>query len=131
MTVNSKNLCSRLLGKKTVKVKNENGAYDEFEIQRVSATEFVSTKIEDVQKFVGKTLQEIQQILSDDMNKKTLKEAIGSILVKGVISPKIVEKELDQCDVEKEIPIDVLLIDTELSSNLYTEILKLSVHEAK
>jgi hypothetical protein len=127
MSVKPKDLCSRILGKKTVKVKNSKGEYEEFEIQRVCIAEFVGTNVEKMQEFVGKDIQEIQQMLLDDVKKKTFKEAIAPILLKGITSPKVVEKIIENCDIETEVPIDVILIDMELSTNLYTEILQLSV----
>lgn len=126
MAVKPKDLCSRILGRKVVKVKNNKGQYDEFEICRISVTEFANFDVGHIQDLVGKDEKEIQQILLDDLRRKSISEAFAPILLKGIITPKVVKKSITDCDLENEIPIDVLLIDIELCSNLFNEILKIS-----
>lgn len=127
MAIQVKNLIAKLLGKKIVKVKNSNGDEIEFEIQRVAIETYAKnlSKIEDI---VGKTQEEIKQMLMDQFKSQEISEVIAPVLLEGVSAPEVVDKDIKECDIDKEeVPLKVLLIDLELSTNLYMEILQISV----
>lgn len=128
MPISAKILTSRLLGIKTVKVLNGEKKEEEFDIQKVMVEKFAGelTKIENAEKYVGKSKKDIEKEIMDNMSKKQVSDVMRPVLISGVISPNVVEKALDQCG-ENEIPVNVLLLDIDLCVNLYLEIVKISL----
>ena len=129
MSITAKQLTAKLLGKKIVKVKTRSGEDVEFEINKVSIESFAGEKIAKLETYAGKSSDEMKQILLDQFKQKEISSIISPVLLEGICSPKVVNKDLEDCDVDDELSLKVLLIDLELSVNLYMEILKISLGE--
>ena len=129
MSINPKQLTSNLLGKKIVNVKNSNGELVEFEIQKVNIVEFAGEGMTKLSNIVGRSEEEIRTMFVDKFKSREIAEVISPALLAGVANPTIANKDIKDCDLEKEVPLKVLLIDLELSSNLYMEIIKISMKE--
>ena len=129
MSINPKQLTSNLLGKKIVNVKNSNGELVEFEIQKVNIVEFAGEGMTKLSNIVGRSEEEIRTMFVDKFKSREIAEVISPALLAGVANPIIANKDIKDCDLEKEVPLKVLLIDLELASNLYMEIIKISIKE--
>lgn len=129
MSINPKQLTSNLLGKKIVNVKNSNGELVEFEIQKVNIVEFAGEGMTKLSNIVGRSEEEIRAMFVDKFKSREIAEVISPALLAGVANPTIANKDIKDCDLEKEVPLKVLLIDLELASNLYMEIIKISMKE--
>ena len=129
MSINPKQLTSNLLGKKIVNVKNSNGELVEFEIQKVNIVEFAGEGMTKLSNIVGRSEEEIRTMFVDKFKSREIAEVISPALLAGVANPTIANKDIKDCDLEKEVPLKVLLIDLELASNLYMEIIKISIKE--
>ena len=129
MSINPKQLTSNLLGKKIVNVKNSNGELVEFEIQKVNIVEFAGEGMTKLSNIVGRSEDEIRAMFVDKFKSREIAEVISPALLAGVANPTIANKDIKDCDLEKEVPLKVLLIDLELASNLYMEIIKISMKE--
>jgi len=129
MSINPKQLTSNLLGKKIVNVKNSNGELVEFEIQKVNIVEFAGEGMTKLSNIVGRSEDEIRAMFVDKFKSREIAEVISPALLAGVANPTIANKDIKDCDLEKEVPLKVLLIDLELASNLYMEIIKISIKE--
>lgn len=129
MSINPKQLTSNLLGKKIVNVKNSNGELVEFEIQKVNIVEFAGEGMTKLSNIVGRSEEEIRAMFVDKFKSREIAEVISPALLAGVANPTIANKDIKDCDLEKEVPLKVLLIDLELASNLYMEIIKISIKE--
>jgi len=129
MSINPKQLTSNLLGKKIVNVKNSNGELVEFEIQKVNIVEFAGEGMTKLSNIVGRSEEEIRAMFVDKFKSREIAEVISPALLAGVANPIIANKDIKDCDLEKEVPLKVLLIDLELASNLYMEIIKISIKE--
>lgn len=127
MIVSIKKLTERILKRKVVKVKNGDGLYEEVEIQKVLVETFVSRKATMLKSLVNKSKEDIQQILLEEQKTKQITEIMTPVLLEGVVNPNLVDKKLEDCDLNKELPLEVLLIDLELTTNLYLEILSISL----
>lgn len=125
MSITAKQLTAKLLGKKIVKVKSRSGEEIEFEINKVSIETFAGENIAKLETYVGKSAEDMKQLLLDQFKRQEISKLISPVLLQGVGSPRVVDKEIEKCS-DNEIPISVLLIDLELSTNLYMEILQIS-----
>lgn len=126
MAIQVKNLIAKLLGKKIVKVKNSDGDEVEFEIQKVNIETYAG-KISKLENLVGKTQEEVRKMLMDQFQSSEISKVIAPVLLEGVSSPVVVDKDSKDCNLEKEVPLKFLLIDLELATNLYMEILQVSI----
>lgn len=131
MSILPKNLTAKLLGKKIVNVKTSDGETFEFEIQKVNIESFAGEGIAKLEKVVGKSEEEIQKMFVDQFKSKEISKIVSPVLLAGVVSPAIVEKSVNECNQEKEVPLNVLLIDLQLATNLYMEILQISIKKEK
>ncbi len=129
MSISPKNLNAKLLGKKIVKVKSKTGEDVEFEIQKVSIETFAGEGNSKLDNIIGKSQEEIKKMFVDQFKSQEISKLIAPVILEGVSEPKVVNKEISECNLENEIPLKVLLIDLELSTNLYFEILEISVGE--
>lgn len=125
MSISPKELTAKLLGRKIVKVKGNSGEEFIFEIQRINIETFAGTDVSKLGNVVGKTQDEIKQMFMDKIKDKEISTIISPVLLDGIASPIVVDKEIYNED--KEIQLKVLLTDLELSSNLYMEILEISM----
>jgi len=124
MSISPKELTAKLLGKQIVKVKNSGGDEIIFEIQKVNIESFAGEGSAQLGKVVGKTQDEVKKMFVDKFASQEISKIISPVLLEGVASPQIVDCVEDE---EKEVALNVLLKDLELSSNLYIEILKISI----
>ena len=131
MSILAKNLTSKLLGKKIVNVKSGSGDMIEFEIQRVNIESFAGEGVANLEKIVGKSEEEIKEVFLNQFKSKEISKIISPVLLEGIVEPKVVDKEISDCEQEKEVPLKALLIDLELSTNLYMEILQISIKQEK
>ena len=128
MSITAKNLTAKLLGKKIVHVTAKDKSTVEFEIHKVNIETFAGEGVAKLEVYAGKSPEEIGKVLQDQFKNKEVSKLIAPVLVKGVCNPKVVEKKQESCE-EDEISIDTLLIDLELSTNLYMKILELSTKD--
>jgi len=129
MLAKARELSSKLLGKKVVKVKTGAGDEVEFEIQRVSIEKFAGEGGSKMENIIGKSQDEIRAMFLDKFKSQEISTIISPVLLEGISNPSIVNKEVSKCNLEEEIPIKVLLLDLELATNLYTEILQISIEK--
>jgi len=127
MAINPRQLTARLLGKKIIKVKSGSGDIVEFEIQKVNIEEFAGEGMTKLVNIVGKSETELRTMFVDKFQSSEMSKIIAPALVAGISSPAVVNKDMKDCDLEKEVPLKVLLIDLELATNIYMEIVKISV----
>lgn len=125
MSISPKELTAKLLGKTIVKVKSSCGEEIMFEIQKVNIESFAGEGAVKLGNIAGKTQDEVKKMFINKFEGQEISKLISPVILDGVASPKIVTKE--DCDIEKEVPLSVLLRDLELASNLYIEILKISM----
>ena len=127
MSINSKDLVLKLLKRQVVKVENSNKEIFEFEIQKVSVETFAGEYGSKPEYIVGKTQEQIAQMYMDNFKKEDISKLIAPVLLEGVVSPKVVNKSIEECDMDKEVPLKVLLIDLIFATNLYVAILNISL----
>lgn len=120
-----KELSAKLLGKEIVKVKSSNNEEFMFEIQRVNVEIFAGDGAAKISKIVGKTENEIKEIFVNKFESQEVSKVLSPVLLAGVSSPKVVA--CTPYNPEKEMLIQTLLTDLELATNLYIEILKISM----
>ncbi len=125
--INAKNLISKLLKRKIVQVENSDKEIVECEIQKVSAETFAGKYGSKPENIVGKTQEQITQMYLSNFKKEDLSKLMAPVLLEGVVSPKVVSKNIEECDLEKEVPVKVLLVDLIFATNLYVEILNISL----
>lgn len=125
MSISPKDLAAKLLGKKIVNVKTSNGEEIVFEIQRVNVEIFAGDGATKLGKIVGKTEDEIKEIFVNKFKSQEISEVLSPVLLAGVSSPEVTA--CPPYDPEKAILLKVLLTDLELATNLYIEILKISM----
>lgn len=129
MIISAKEITIKLLGRKIIKVEMSNGEEIEFEIQRVNVETFVGKSGLAVENVLGKTEEEIKKVFLNKIEKQEISKVLAPVLLDGVVNPKIVDKEISDCDLEKELPFKVLLTDMKLASELYIQICDLSVNK--
>ena len=127
MSINSKDLVLKLLKRQVVKVENINKEIFEFEIQKVSLETFAGEYGSKPEYIVGKTQDQIAKMYMDNFKKEDISKLMAPVLLEGVVSPKVVNKNIEECDMDKEVPLKVLLIDLIFATNLYVAILNISV----
>lgn len=127
MSISCKNLTSKLLGRKIVRVKSGDGEEIEFEIQKVNVETFAGGNMSKIESFVGKTEKEVESMFLDEFKRKEISKVVSPVLLSGIVSPKIVDKSISECDQEKEVSLSALLVDLELVTNIYMEILHISI----
>ena len=125
MTISPKDLTAKLLVKKNVTVKGSGGEEFTFEIQKVNIEIFAGEGVAKMDKLVGKTADEIKALFVDKFKEQEISCVISQVLLEGISSPRITERFGH--DPEKEVPLKVLLTDLVLATNLYIEILELTM----
>ena len=129
MIISAKEITVKLLGRKIIKVKMNNGEEVEFEIQRVNVETFAGKSGLTMENVLKEKNEEIEKMLLDKIKGQEISEALAPVLLDGIVNPKIVDKEISDCDLEKELPLKVLLTDMGLASELYIQICNLSVNK--
>ena len=127
MTISAKEITVKLLGRKIIKVKMSNNEEAEFEIQRVNVETFAGKSGLTMKNVLKEKEEEIEKMFLDKIKSQEISEIMAPVLLDGIVSPKIVNKEISDCDLEKEVPFKVLLTDMNLATELYIQICSLSV----
>lgn len=127
MTILAKEINAKLLGRKIIKVKTNKDEEVEFEIQRVNVETFAGKSGLTMENVLKEKEAEIEKMFLDKIKSQEISEIMAPVLLDGVVSPKIVNKEILDCNLEKEVPFKVLLTDMILATELYIQICSLSV----
>ena len=130
MAILPKALTAKLLGRKIVNVESSDGEKMEFEIQRVNIELFAGEGNAKFENIAGKTEEEIKTVLLDQFKTNELTKIISPVLLDGLVAPRVVDSKIVN-DLEREVPLKVLLVDIALCMSLYTEILQISVKQGK
>ena len=125
MIISPLDLSAKLLGKKNVTVKGNSGEDFTFEIQKVNIEIFAGEGVAKMDKLVGKTADEIKALFLNKFKEQEISHVISQVLLEGISSPKI--SNSTEYNPEKEVPLKVLLTDLVLATNLYIQILELTM----